>query len=197
MCALVGSGEKKMLNFLYDVNSYRGQLSYSVSTISRDSEILSLTQAAGKMPEGFIFELPDAHFYIGHSQAPTTESTSIHPAKFKDAMLWHNGIVKQREIPDGVWDTEWMLKGIVTDGFGFLSTVTGSFACVLFMQNQLFIFRNEISPLFVDKDLNISSTKFHGGEPITPNVVYQLNLKEMTMVEVAQFETRENPYFFG
>jgi len=197
MCALVGSGNKKMIEALYMLNSYRGELSYSICSFSRDSSIMVLAQDAGKMPEGFIDSLPDAHFYIGHSQAPTTESTSIHPAVFSDAMLWHNGIVKQREIPHGVWDTEWMLKGIVTEGFDFLSSVVGSFACILYMNGQLYLFRNEISPLFVDAELNISSTKFYGGEPLTPNTVYQVNMEDQSLVEVAQFETKENPYFFG
>jgi len=199
MCALIGSSDKSMFKSLYELNSYRGQLSYSLCSFStdRNTSLQVLLQDRGKMSADLIDDLPSNSFFIGHSQAPTTEATSIHPAIIGSSMLWHNGIVKQREIPVGVWDTEWLLKGITTSGFDFLSTVIGSFACVLYMNNNLYVFRNEISPLFVDDKLNLSSTQFVGGRSLEPNTVFMLNITDCSLVEVTQFETGENPYFFG
>lgn len=196
MCAIVGSFNKSMLTDLFKLNAYRGELSYSLCSFD-DSNIQVLMQDKGKMPGGFVNAFPPSTYYIGHTQAPTGENSSIHPASKGGALLWHNGIVKAKEIPSGMWDTEWMLEGILRYGFSFLSKVDGTFACVLYKNNVLYVFRNEISPLFVDGDLNISSTKFAGSVSLTPNTVFVIDIQNKMLQPVGKFETKENPYYFS
>lgn len=197
MCAIVGSFSKDKLSELFTLNAYRGQLSYSLCSFNSLSQIDILENAPGAMPENFIKDFASNYFYIGHSQAPTTESKNIHPARYNGALLWHNGIVKQKSLAPGTWDTEWVLQGIQLSGWDFLSTVDGTFACIYYYDQELYVFRNEISPLFIDGQLNISSTKFAGSTPLDPNVVYKLNLAYTRLEPIAAFKTKENPYYFG
>jgi hypothetical protein len=110
-------------------------------------------------------------------------------------MLWHNGIIKQKTLTQGTWDTEWLLERVLDYGWSALSRVDGTFACVMYLSGSMFVFRNEISPLFVDKDLNISSTKLPGFESIKPNVVFKMDITNKVLQEEAYFETMENPYY--
>ena len=59
------------------------------------------------------------------------------------------------------------------------------------------VFRNEISPLFIDEDFNISSTKTDGFTSIEPNkmFVFEPLGKELSLIK--EFNTVENPYYFG
>jgi hypothetical protein len=65
----------------------------------------------------------------------------------------------------------------------------------MYSSGEMFVFRNEISPMFYDNDLNFSSTKFEGSKPLEPNKVFKLNLKYKQMTVVSFFSTLENPYF--
>ena len=201
MCAIVGSFSTFKLKDLYRLNAYRGELSYSLSAFDvsgGNAKLLRLYQDVGKLQTELVDELPQDEdiFYIAHSQAPTTSGTNIHPAAVGEALLWHNGIIKQKTLQAGQWDTQWLLEQIVDYGWSVLSRVDGTFACIMYNKGELFIFRNEISPLFVDRYLNISSTKFEGGKPVEPNTVYKICFGEYDhLSEVAKFETKENPYY--
>lgn len=202
MCAITGSFSKDKLQELYKLNSYRGESSYSLGSFvcTKPSILQYVYKHEGKMPDDYIstaFEDNNKTYFIAHSQAPTTDTHNIHPAVNGNAMLWHNGIIKQKEIAPGTWDTAWLLEKIINYGWSSLSDVDGTFACVLYYGNELFAFRNEISPLFVDSNLNISSTKFDGSMSLNPNIVYKLNLEHEFYEPVAYFETKENPYYFA
>jgi hypothetical protein len=89
------------------------------------------------------------------------------------------------------------LEQVTNYGWSALSRVNGTFACVMYNFGlNLYTFRNEISPLFIDDDMNISSTKFDNSRPIDPNIVWRMDLKQHKMYPEAYFETLENPYFF-
>lgn len=200
MCAITGSLYKNKLKELYALNAYRGELSYSLASFrpANDKVVFqTLFQESGKMPDGLIDSVPttEGDFLIAHSQAPTTNSKNVHPAVYGDAMLWHNGIIKQKNIKDGTWDTEWLLENIIDYGWSALSRVDGTFACILYWGGYLYAFRNEISPLFIDQHFNISSTKFEGSESLTPNRVWKINLETGYLDVVAYFDTFENPYY--
>lgn len=196
MCAIVGSFTKSKLKELFDINAYRGQLSYSLASFDINETLQVIMQSPGKMSENFIDEFPANFYYIGHSQAPTTEATSIHPAADHGMLLWHNGIIKQKELPENTWDTLWLLNKIKEFGWSYLSEVDGTFACVLYSNYTLYIFRNEISPLFMDDELNISSTKFDNSKSIEPNTVFRIDITGKKLIPVATFTTKENPYYF-
>jgi hypothetical protein len=110
-------------------------------------------------------------------------------------MLWHNGIIKQKNLSEGTWDTQWLLEQILNYGWSALSRVDGTFACIMYNSGELFVFRNEISPLFIDDRFNISSTKYEGSVSLTPNRVWKLNFETKYLDVVAYFETKENPYY--
>lgn len=200
MCAITGSYSKHKLEDLYRLNAYRGELSYSLSSFTFDERSVrldTLMQDRDKMPEGLIKNLPegDTKYYIAHSQAPTTNANNIHPAVYGDAMLWHNGIIKQKNLTSGTWDTQWLLEQILDYGWSSLSRIDGTFACIMYNCGELFVFRNEISPMFFDKDLNFSSTKVEFAESLEPNKVFKINLRYKQLTPVAYFETMENPYY--
>ena len=200
MCAITGSFSQNKLTDLYRLNAYRGELSYSLSAFSFDENKIRLDtmmQDRDKMPEGLIKGLAEGEnkYYIAHSQAPTTNANNIHPAVYGDCMLWHNGIVKQKNLTEGTWDTEWLLEQIINYGWSSLSRVDGTFASVMYNSGELFVFRNEISPMFYDKDLNFSSTKVEFTESLPPNRVFKINLKYKQISPIAYFQTMENPYY--
>jgi len=200
MCSITGSLDKDKLKELYALNAYRGELSYSLSTFrpyQNRAVFQTLFQDDGKMPEGFIDDMCNVKgdFFIAHSQAPTTDSKNKHPAVYGNAMLWHNGIIKQKTITPDTWDTAWLLEQIIDYGWTSLSRVDGTFACILYCSDEIFVFRNEISPLFVDNKFNISSTKFEESFSLEPNQVWKLNFETGNLDSVAYFNTFENPYY--
>lgn len=202
MCAIVGSFSRSKLKELHKLNAYRGELSYSLTTfkpLQDRLQIQVLLQDKGKMPDNLIDDVPlgEGEYFISHTQAPTTSTTNIHPAGYGSFLLWHNGIVKQKEINADTWDTEWLLQRISDYGWSSLSRVDGTFACVMYDGTDLYFFRNEISPLFIDDDLNISSTKFENSRPVEPNKVHCVNLKTKSLNTIAYFDTMENPYYFA
>lgn len=200
MCAITASFSQNKLTDLYRLNAYRGELSYSLSAFSFSENKIqfdTMMQDRDRMPEGLIAALPEGvnKYYIAHSQAPTTNANNIHPAVYGDCMLWHNGIVKQKNLTEGTWDTQWLLEQIINYGWSALSRADGTFACIMYNSGELFVFRNEISPMFYDKDLNFSSTKVEFTESLPPNKVFKINLKYKQITPIAYFETMENPYY--
>jgi hypothetical protein len=197
MCAIVCSFNKDKLKELYKLNSYRGELSFSLATINLGMPLFNtLQQGEGKMPDNLVDELPlhEYTYMVTHSQAPTTNTSNIHPARYGDSLLWHNGIVKQKNIIEGTWDTAWLLEQIVHHGWDALSEVDGTFACILYHEDDLYVFRNEISPLYIDSNLNISSTKFEHSNMLQPNIVFKFGYKDH-LIMTAGFKTKENPYY--
>jgi len=200
MCAIVASFDKLKFKELYALNAYRGESSYSLATFHDDINgvaLDTLKQGHGIMPEHLIEDTSttSSSYIVCHSQAPTSQTDNIHPAVYGRTLLWHNGIIKQKEITQDTWDTEWLLESIVNYDWSSLSGIDGTFACLMYHGSDLFVFRNEISPLFIDKDLNISSTKFEKSESLLPNKVFKLNIGYKIIEPVSTFKTKENPYY--
>jgi len=217
MCAIIGSYNFETLLELVKLNSYRGSHSYSLSLLNTTTGILSIHKKGFGSPNMSNFYIPKNTYGIVHIQAPTTEEKtfdSIHPAiittKYKqwpDCALWHNGIIKAEVIKDKsahlrtTWDTMQILltlKGTDND-WSKLSTFDGTFSCLMYDRERLsmYVFRNEISPLFIDKEMNISSTKFEGSEETCPNVVLRMDFNYNKLINVGSFTTVENPYYFA
>jgi len=106
--------------------------------------------------------------------------------------LWHNGIIKEGKF-EGDWDTEWLFDQALNED---LNEVDGTFACMMYHENQIYVFRNEISPLFKDS-ASFSSTKFEGSTPVVPNIMWKLDYGTGVLEEKWKFKTKENPYHFG
>lgn len=214
MCSIIGSLSKDKIKELAELNAHRGQHSHSIYVFdvvdtSTTNKVLYSHRGMGPLnldehtlPTGYI---------VVHQQAPTTENkdeSSIHPAQIGSQLLWHNGIIKAAEVKrlqetikiDSTWDTYLMLQGLVNEDVGSLTNIDGTFSCFWYDGSNCFLFRNEISPMFMDELGNISSTKFDASSPIDPNFVWLFypgttninNLEDF----VGTFFTVENPYFF-
>jgi hypothetical protein len=117
--------------------------------------------------------------------------------------LWHNGIVKDHEVkrlqeeyaPYCKWDTRLLLVQYMSTGN--FDNIDGTFACVLYDNRQLYLARNEISPLFINELGDISSTKFEGSVSVPANKLLTFDINNVNIDNVvAEFTTKENPYFF-
>lgn len=210
MCSIFGSFFKEDIIRLAKLNMYRGQHSYSYSYFNPNDNTISVSRGLGEIPLDAI-NIPDGHYCIAHMQAPTTENkdiNSVHPAHIGNSFLWHNGIIKanwvekrkslieKNEHPNryNTWDTYLILKQYVEEGH--LNNIDGTFSCVYFSPTRgLELFRNEISPMFIDINYNISSTKFENSSPLKPNTIWTFNPGD-SIIENSAFKTVENPYFF-
>lgn len=202
MCSITGSFDKLIFDKLTVIGYSRGNFSHSITQFS--SENFQIKKSFDK-----IISDPNKIFYLGHSQAPTggmiKDTYRIHPAKEEGYYLYHNGILKQSYIDllkeefntRENWDTLLLLKKIVKDEFKILSEIDGSFTGVLFSNsNYIYLFRNEITPLWIDKDFNFSSIKFENSFLIKENTIFELNLISKNLKEIGKFTTRNNPYNF-
>ena len=209
MCGIFASFDKNKFIELSQLNAYRGSQSSSVVHFDPDSGVASVNRNPGYLDP---FRVQESYYKIGHLQAPTTDADatkSIHPAgmNYDTNLLWHNGIIKDFDVKrlqakhrtSEKWDTMLLLWEIQDGEFWLnnLSQINGSFACVYAEGDALYLFRNEISPLFIDADLNISSVKFDGSTSLVPNCVHMVDFETRTLMEIGSFHTLENPYFFA
>ena len=215
MCAIFGSKNKEKFLELAELNQYRGYHAHSTTVFQtgalkhyHDAEKLKyITTNSGdgefrdtiSMSEDDVLTMT---YYLGHVQAPTTDTSDTHPSNIKGDLLWHNGIIKDYQVKYwkesyGLldWDTELLHRHILLNGD--LDNVDGTFSCVRYDKEHIYLFRNEISPLFYDEEMNISSTKFENAEETESGVMYKMNLHEKELEVMYRFETYENPYYFG
>lgn len=205
MCGIFCSSNKETLAKLASLNQYRGSHSFSVY----DRVTGVLTKRFGEFDPDVVV---DGNYSICHVQAPTTAERgmdAVHPAiqEVTGSMLWHNGIIKDFDVKrlqakhgmETGWDTRLLLqelgqpKGQWLDN---LSEINGSFACVLMSPytGSMFVFRNEISPLFYDEQMNFSSVKFEGSRSLPANKFFSVGQDGLCCI--GEFKTLENPYVF-
>lgn len=203
MCAIFGTKDQDRFFELMKLNSYRGAHSYSISYY--DGNRLDVVKKGfGEMPR---IDLEDGYYYIGHVQAPTTDSkdeASIHPANDRGDYLWHNGIIKDYQVKqwqqswkkEWSWDTKWLLYLLNTgDTERVLSEADGSFACLWYGKYNptIYLFRNDNCPMFVKED-EFSSTKFEGSDSIESGVFYAYN-KDSWIDTTKTFKTKNTFYW--
>lgn len=211
MCSIVVSQSELKFRELVALNQKRGSFSFSYTAPQiNDLEYIEVTKIEkgwGKFDERVIN--PNALLHIGHTQAPTgglvMEIDRVHPAQQGQAYLFHNGILKSEYVKflqaryktDIEWDTKLLLMRIMDVGIGCLSEVDGSFACVFLADKTMNMFRNEIAPLFIDREGSISSTKFDGATALPPNEVFQYGINQTYCIPTGRkFTTKNNPYQF-
>ena len=201
MCSISASKNKDILLKLVELNRYRGEESHSVTKYKYENDFGLISQIKSYGPLDVEQLEGEWDYCVVHQQAPTSKEVNntdlatgrfIHPAQKEKDYLWHNGIIKEGKF-EGDWDTEWLFDQITSED---LSEVDGTFACMLNYDNDMFVFRNEISPLFKDGS-SFSSSKFEGSEPVKPNTMWRLDFGTGTLQELWKFETKENPYYFG
>lgn len=201
MCSIIGSFKKDTLIDLCKMNEYRGQHSHSISYYDIVTGQITVQRKSGAVSYDDIVQ-KSLVYMIVHMQAPTGERTNIHPAQYDGKYLWHNGILKQSYIEslrrdlDEVcnWDTFLMLKALVKNR-DTINEFDGSLSCLLYDNEKLYLFRNEISPMFYDANLNISSVKFDNSSATPPNQIHHVDFNFSCLFAVKNFMTRFNPYF--
>jgi len=139
MCSITASFDFNKLKELTELNAYRGSHSHSLFVFDKfTGSIIFAHKNFGpieldEMSDSDIKKLPEGSYFIAHQQAPTTESKnedSVHPATLGNNYLWHNGIIKQKEIKRlsdiaaGKEDyTTWWAVGGVIVGIGLTIAV--------------------------------------------------------------------------
>ncbi len=210
MCSIVGSYSKEKFKELVELNQSRGSFSYSFMVIDpKTLEIVSLTQKFGPFDSTVVDTAPDDMYYLGHTQAPTggliEDPNRIHPARIDDYFMFHNGIIKQKDVArlqaehntTEAWDSKLMLMEIKKKGLKeTLDTIDGSFACVFKDEKCLKIFRSAAGTLFIDDKVNISSTAFKGAERIEKDDIFGLELEHKAIYLMETFTSKSNPYFY-
>ena len=209
MCSIIGSFSKEKIKELAALNAYRGQHSHSITVFDCYTfDVLYQSKDFGPLDVD-AHTFPEEKVYIvAHQQAPTTDNKntdSIHPAQIGNNMLWHNGIVKDKGVKElqkrlestMTWDTKLILQQLINEDTP--DNIDGTFSCLWFDGSNILVFRNEISPLFIDSELNISSTKFSGSTSVEPNMMHLLETSRGMegLTDVKPFTTVENPYYFA
>lgn len=221
MCSIFCSFDKKRILELYQLNSSRGECSFSITNfdLAEDGSIQKISIHRSR--EFFDPDLiSDQGYHICHIQAPTGERTNdlknIHPAEWNGHLLWHNGIVKDKDIKrlqqkqnisDG-WDTALLLNELEEEEkLENISQIDGSFACIYLFENKIFLFRNDLAPLYYSRNkMDISSVPWINDDVyceckyLTSNIYFQLIFTSNSsgvLKPAGEFTTFDNPYFFG
>lgn len=202
MCAIFGSYDVNEAKALQKINASRGALSHSSTVFNDNSEIISIKRGYGELTD---FDSSISGYHLYHQQAPTTQaSNTIHPAVYNNSLLWHNGIIKDNSLKrikevmtlhPSEWDTLQLNMLITNFGFESLKEVYGSFSCVMSFDCCLYMFRNDIAPMFM-KGATISSVEFECSVTTIANTVYHLNTESRTWEKAFTFENNETPFFF-
>jgi len=210
MCAIFGSFSKEKLLELAKLNSARGNFSYSITSINKTTRsVIESVKGFGEFRPHFKNE---GAYYICHIQAPTSATTKefrrIHPSRiYQDpdgnTYLWHNGVLKYEWYTkschydsDLSWDTDVLHKEILLS-YKNIENVDGQFSCAYLDKSGLFLFRNSEAPMFVDDEMNVSSTQFEGSHATLPGHAYEFNFEDMQFDDVWQFKCKSNEYYFG
>ena len=207
MCSIIGSYDIEMVKDLAKLNEYRGQHSHSFFVLLNNKIVYSHKDYGELNIDDHLHKVDnDQNYYIVHQQAPTSLQVedTIHPAQLGGHYLWHNGIIKNKCIKElqskymlsTGWDTQLLLYSLVKNHKPI--DIDGTFACLwLDPAGDVYVFRNEISPLFMDDDFNISSTMFDGCFSVLPNTMLRINMMNKIKQQTNTFKTIENPYFFA
>ena len=212
MCSIIGSFNVDKIKELAELNRYRGEHSHSLFVICPETYNLkysykglgSLNVNEHDVPSGYV---------IAHQQAPTTKNNddTIHPAEWHNDLLWHNGIIKSDCVEilkktlktTETWETKLLLQTLKSfkqhiweEHYSPLSNIDGSFSCLWKSADIIFLFRNEISPMFIDNNFSISSTKFKNSRSIEANTMWGFDINDKQLIEGYKFATVNNPYYF-
>lgn len=212
MCAIFGGFNKDKLIELAKLNSHRGNFSYSITAIDvNERTILQCIKGFGPFVPEFNHE---GAYYICHIQAPTSSTEQdlrrVHPSVIEteyesgikaETFLWHNGVLKPSWFKNSPcydvnlsWDTAVLHREFLRD-YMSIENVDGQFSCVFFDFSGLVLFRNSEAPMFVDDELNISSTKFEGSRPTEPGIFYEIIFVDKRIFGLKQFKCKSSAYY--
>lgn len=220
MCGIVASRDKLKLLELIDANKSRGSNSWSLTVIDlNDMSLKAIFKEKQNIKKGQIKRLIsqincDNPYYIIHMQAQTTNSTRVHPATNDNYMLWHNGIIKDKDIKrlqesqkdNEEWDTQLILNEIYKyykPGSDFnhhiansIANINGGIAAILWTGENIYIFRNSTSILYTNILGDLSSVNYYNEmTEVKRNSVYEMN-KDCDFIYKESFKSIDNAYYF-
>lgn len=217
MCGIFATADPIKLENLFNLNYKRGQRGFSQNGFSFFDGNSLVWEARNESKRLEIDPKFLSDFNICHVVAPTGES-HFHPA-IREAQehesegftaLWHNGILKADTISEyartdaeAEWDTQLLVNRLhylntPEETSEFLSSLEGSFACLLIKDSQLFVFRNNLVPLYWDNLMNFSSVKFSFSNLLAPGVVFHVDFEQRKLVDTGiHFTTKNDPYNLG
>lgn len=218
MCGIFASADPVKLENLFNLNYKRGQKGFSQNGFSFFDGNSLVWESRNESNRLEIDPKFLSDYNICHVVAPTTADPHYHPA-VREAQphesegftaLWHNGILKESTIEalrknddDPTWDTQLMVNRLnylnePEEVSEFLSSLEGSFACLMLKDSQLFVFRNALSPLFFDNMLNFSSVKFSFSNPVPAGIIFHVDFESRKLVDTGiHFTTKNDPYNLG
>lgn len=203
MCGISASFDLSILDNMIDANSFRGNFSFSLLVYD-----VSIKQIVGlhkgfhdhrKELISFYKQVNNPNlYYISHGQAPTNglikDFNRIHPASVNEYYLYHNGLLKN--VHDR-WDTLLLLHLLLDaeDDNNILSSIEGSFACMMVCPYTVRVFRNKNSIIYYDNNLNFSSVNYDNCMDTLPaNKMFNINFETRKLEEIFTFETCDDNY---
>ena len=116
MCAIFGSKDKDKFLELAELNQYRGNFAHSTTVFQTGmfqhypeaEKVIHVTTNTGEGEFKDSITMSEEEYkttyYLGHVQAPTTDSVKTHPSNINGDLLWHNGIIKDYQVQE--WKQE-------------------------------------------------------------------------------------------
>lgn len=209
MCSIIGSSSRSELVALIEANKARGQHSCSFTVFNKSGQIVVPTQRHLWPIEVDLIPPFKEHeeYVLAHAQAPTTTAKgfdAVHPAESAGLKLWHNGIIAPRQLkiwgekmkPEP-WDTKMLAQHVRMSNFN-LDNIDGSFACAGWFDGKLYVFRNDRCPLYVNKNLAISSVQTAEVPQALPScMLFELDLERGEFHSVKKFSLHQALFYFG
>lgn len=193
MCSIIITLDKNKCKELVEINQFRGNFSYSITEVDSNNIVVNQVKEFGLFNTDNFNE--NSNLKICHVQAPTggliKDINRIHPVKIDNAYLWHNGMLTARGIKQlqnkldttETFDTKLILEAILKFGFDVLNELEGSFACVLLIRGEIYLFRARHSKIYVElPSFNVSSEKFENSKCINYDTIYSYSNGQLTAV---------------
>jgi hypothetical protein len=207
MCSIIGSFNIDEIRNLIDLNSSRGQSSYSIGLYNIETnKIETLFKGEGEFNHTILKQLniQPKHYIICHIQAPTLgvgQNRSIHPSIIDSSYLYHNGqltqnqieLLKERYNVDSNWDTGLLHHYYLNNED--LSDIDGSFGLLFINKDKVNIMTSNMINLYINKDLTLSSTYFKNSTKIDSNIIYELDFDRRELNRIDDFNSKTSPYF--
>lgn len=195
MCFIAFTNSTKRLEKLFSLDDKRGCWGWSLTTtLANDYHFTIDARKFDAKDKDIIFdEGRQDLLLIGHLLTPTGSVKKNHPVRLDGNLLWHNGLIKQSSFlaladelglnPNKIIDSE-LILAILAKDMSLLEYLEGSMACVYYDADEdtLFAFRNNLSPLYLDKTCkelsSITPADEYGWEPLVPDMLYEYDIEK-------------------
>jgi hypothetical protein len=197
---IAGSFSRDKLIELCEMHKYRGTYAYSIATYDVENHgMFSVNRGYGVLDYHKISISPHQYCIV---QLQATPTRNIQPASkivdqkdYFEHYLWFNGSLTNNEVgkiqleedTTERWQAMLLLKRVMR--YGAPVDVDGAFSCVYSDGKELYLFRNELEPMFRDEELTICTTPFKGSVSTSSNKMFRMDLKKKGLRLIEEFTT--------